>query len=132
MYLTLLDSRSAYKCRSPPAAEFLIFCVVWKYKVAVVFPKADGRKKCRNPKARSEWELRIKNVENVIRYTVKCNKVCDDANMSSKGLLESVPWGLVFVGKRMSSRKSPRSNTGGDRRKTEEKSTLLGTYVEEE
>ena len=70
----------------------------------------------------------------------KCNKihskvqlcVCDDANMSSKGLLESVPWGLVFVGKRMSSRKSPRSNTGGDRRKTEEKSTLLGTYVEEE
>ena len=74
------------------------------------FRKLTEGNKCRNPKARSEWELRIKNVENVIRYTVKCNKVCDDANMSSKGLLESVPWGLVFVGKRMSSRKSPRSN----------------------
>ena len=104
------------------------------------FP-TDGRKKCRKPSERRRWREKLfllspmgrnKNVENVIRYTVKCNKVCDDANMSSKGLLESVPWGLVFVGKRMSSRKSPRSNTGGDRRKTEEKSTLLGTYVEEE
>ena len=68
MYLTLLDSRSAYKSRSPPAAEFLIFCVVVEIQSCSGFSESWRKEKMQKPKS----EKRVGTSDKECR---KCNKI---------------------------------------------------------